>query len=160
MLVSMQADYALRVLVDVAMNQGAGPVITREISERQNIPRVFLTKIVAQLANRGMLRTQRGKGGGVFLGCQPEDINVLNVIELFEGHLQFNQCVADPAYCRMSCTCSVRVIWQDAEEHVANFFRALSLAEIVRRIRAVEHQRRTQLSIVSSVSPVSVLPVR
>jgi Rrf2 family protein len=137
MLVSMQADYALRVLVDVAMNQGSGtPVVTREIAERQRIPRVFLTKIVAQLASQGMLHTQRGKGGGVSLNVDPESINILAVIEAFEGHLMFNQCVADPAYCSLSHQCTVRVLWEEAEQHLTRFFGGLTLGDILERIRA------------------------
>jgi Rrf2 family protein len=137
MLVSMQADYALRVLVDVSMNQGAGqPVVTREIAERQHIPRVFLTKIVAQLASQGMLHTQRGKGGGVTLNVAPEHINILAVIEAFEGHLMFNQCVADPTYCSLSHSCTVRVLWEEAEQHLTRFFGGLTLGDILERIRA------------------------
>ncbi|MBU1707379.1 Rrf2 family transcriptional regulator, partial [bacterium] len=68
MLLSMQSDYALRVLLDIASSHESHGIITRVIAERQHVPRVFLTKIIAQLAARGFLRTQRGKGGGVTLG--------------------------------------------------------------------------------------------
>src|SRR3989304_1743048 len=125
MLVSLQADYALRVLLDVAVNQSRGKaVVTREIAERQHVPRVFLTKIVAQLANRGMLHTQRGKGGGVTLGQAPNQINLLDVIETFEGSLMFNQCTADPGYCLKSDGCTIRGFWKAAEVHLKGFFRS------------------------------------
>lgn len=132
MLVSLQADYALRVLVDVANHQGRGrAVVTREIAERQRVPRVFLTKIVAQLASHGMLRTQRGKGGGVMLGKKPEDIRLLDVIETFEGSLQFNQCAHDLNCCSLSQGCSIRAFWRHAETHLKDFFRARTLADLL-----------------------------
>jgi Rrf2 family iron-sulfur cluster assembly transcriptional regulator len=132
MLVSLQADYAMRVLVDVAQHQARGAaVVTREIAERQRVPRVFLTKIVAQLASHGMLRTQRGKGGGVMLGRAPDDINLLDVIETFEGSLQFNQCAHDPKCCGLADGCAIRGFWRTAEKHLKEFFRARTLTDLL-----------------------------
>ncbi|MBU0508409.1 Rrf2 family transcriptional regulator [bacterium] len=132
MLVSLQADYALRVLVDVATYQARGrAVVTREIADRQRVPRVFLTKIVAQLASHGMLRTQRGKGGGVTLGKKPEDIVLLDVIETFEGSLQFNQCAHDANCCSLAQGCSIRAFWRHAEVHLKDFFRARTLSDLL-----------------------------
>jgi Rrf2 family transcriptional regulator, iron-sulfur cluster assembly transcription factor len=132
MLVSLQADYALRVLVDVAQHQARGvAVVTREIAERQRVPRVFLTKIVAQLASHGMLRTQRGKGGGVMLGKTPENINLLDVIETFEGSLQFNQCAHDAKCCGLSEGCAIRGFWRTAETHLKDFFHTRTLSDLL-----------------------------
>jgi Rrf2 family iron-sulfur cluster assembly transcriptional regulator len=132
MLVSLQADYALRVLVDVASHQSRGrAVVTREIADRQRVPRVFLTKIVAQLASHGMLRTQRGKGGGVMLGRNPDDIILLDVIETFEGSLQFNQCAHDPVCCGLADGCAIRGFWTRAEGHLKQFFRQLTLTDLM-----------------------------
>ncbi|HEY3294762.1 MAG TPA: Rrf2 family transcriptional regulator [bacterium] len=139
MLVSLQADYALRVLVDVAMHQARGTaVVTREIADRQHVPRVFLTKIVAQLASHGMLRTQRGKGGGVMLGRTPDAINLLDVIETFEGSLQFNQCAHDPKFCVLSNGCIIRGFWRTAERHLKEFFRNRTLSDLLVLIAKAE----------------------
>jgi DNA-binding IscR family transcriptional regulator len=90
-----------------------------------------LTKIVAQLANRGMLHTQRGKGGGVTLGQPPEQIVLLDVIEAFEGSLMFNQCTADPGYCLKSDGCTIRGFWKAAEVHLKGFFRSKTVADLL-----------------------------
>jgi Rrf2 family protein len=147
MLVSLQADYALRVLVDVAMHQARGTaVVTREIADRQHVPRVFLTKIVAQLASHGMLRTQRGKGGGVMLGRAPEAINLLEVIETFEGSLQFNQCAHDPKFCVMSNGCIIRGFWRTAEKHLKEFFRSRTLSDLLIAISKAESENAQGIS--------------
>lgn len=129
MLLSLQSDYALRVLLDVASNRGNG-VVTRQIAERQRVPRVFLTKIVAQLANHGFLRTQRGKGGGIMLAREPSQINILNVIEVFEGRLRANPCTASDDFCEFTNDCSVRHLWFDIEKKLRDHLRGLTLAEL------------------------------
>jgi Rrf2 family transcriptional regulator, iron-sulfur cluster assembly transcription factor len=147
MLVSLQADYALRVLVDVATHQARGnAVVTREIADRQHVPRVFLTKIVAQLASHGMLRTQRGKGGGVMLGRAPENINLLEVIETFEGSLQFNQCAHDSKYCVLSNGCIIRGFWKSAEHHLKEFFLSRTLLDLLQLLALQEQKQGAALS--------------
>ncbi len=132
MLISLQADYALRMLMFVARGHAEGKTfVTRDIAEQQHIPRVFLTKIVAYLSSEGLLETHRGKGGGIALGRKPEEINMLEVIEAFEGSLAFNECTSDPAVCVHSQECTVRHIWRDAEDHLRDFFRTKTLADLL-----------------------------
>jgi Rrf2 family transcriptional regulator, iron-sulfur cluster assembly transcription factor len=155
MLVSLQADYALRVLLDVALHEKHDvTVVTREIAERQRVPRVFLTKIVAQLANHGMLHTQRGKGGGVSLGRKADEIHVLDVVEAFEGSLMFNQCSSDQSCCSRSHGCAIRDLWLDAESSLKEFFRTRTLAQLVEYADSNPVKIETPLQVFSSASPM------
>ncbi len=156
MLISLQADYALRMLMYIGHGYAEGKTyVTRDIAEHQRIPRVFLTKIVAYLSSQGLLETHRGKGGGIALGRKPEEINMLEVIEAFEGSLAFNECTSDPAACAMSQECVVRSVWQDAEEHLRSFFRTKTLADLLEIERK---QNFTQLQpVFQSISKEEVL---
>lgn len=132
MLISLQADYALRMLMFVARGHSEGKTfVTRDIAEQQRIPRVFLTKIVAYLSSEGLLETHRGKGGGIALGRKPEEINMLEIIEAFEGSLAFNECTSDPAACALSQECVVRHVWGEAEDHLRSFFKGKTLADLL-----------------------------
>lgn len=132
MLISLQADYALRMLMFVARGHSEGKsYVTRDIAEQQHIPRVFLTKIVAFLSSEGLLETHRGKGGGIALGKKPSEITVLEVIEAFEGALAFNECTTDPTTCTLSDECTVRHLWSEAEDQLRAFFRTRTLADLL-----------------------------
>ncbi len=131
MLMSMQTDYALRVLLDIAENWRSSGVATRELADRQHVPRVFLTKIVAQLASNGFLHTQRGKGGGVMLGRNPTQINILDVVEMFEGRLRATACTASETSCVFGSNCAIRDLWMGGEEKLRNYLSALTLADLV-----------------------------
>jgi Rrf2 family protein len=131
MLLSMQTDYAVRVLLDIASNwQGQG-VITRTLAERLHVPRVFLTKIVAQLAGYGYLRTQRGKGGGIMLSRSPEQINLLEVIEVFEGRIRSTSCTVSDDFCCLFKGCAIRGLWSGAENSLRNYLGGFTLADLV-----------------------------
>ena len=87
MMISTRGRYALRILVDLAENQQLGYVTLKEVAGRQEISEKYLESIVKQLVKEGILKALRGKGGGYCLGRLPEQINVLEVLELMEGTL-------------------------------------------------------------------------
>ena len=131
MLLSMQSDYALRVLLDIASSRESRSIITRVIAERKHVPRVFLTKIIAQLAANGFLRTQRGKGGGVSLGRKASEINLLEVVEVFEGQLHSNPCTMTDEFCDFSGDCAIRQLWFDLEGKMRDHLRGMTLADLM-----------------------------
>ena len=63
-MISTRGRYALRVLVDLAENQGVGYITFKEIAGRQEISEKYLEGIVKELVRAGILEGLRGKGGG------------------------------------------------------------------------------------------------
>ncbi len=84
--VTSKAPYALRALVELG-RAGEGPVPLGEIARRRDIPPQFLEQLFAVLRRAGVLRSQRGVKGGYSLARQPEDITVLELVELLDGPL-------------------------------------------------------------------------
>ena len=132
MLLSLQTDYALRVLLDIALNGGPRGMLTRILAERQGVPPVFLTKIIARLSTHGFVRTQRGKGGGVRLGRDSSQINLLKVAELFEGRLRANACTASEDCCGFISGCAIRDLWLGAEDKLRGYLNQFTLADLAR----------------------------
>ena len=60
MKISTKGRYALRLMLDIAANQGAGFVTLKDISLRQEISKKYLEQIALQLTQAGMLRAVRG----------------------------------------------------------------------------------------------------
>ena len=65
--ISRQADYAVRAVLHLALHRSDLRVPSAEIAETQNVPAAFLTKILARLANAGIVDLKRGVHGGVSL---------------------------------------------------------------------------------------------
>ncbi len=61
---SRKVDYALRAMGYLAALPRDRVTLVTEISESQRIPRDFLSKILKDLVNRGLLRSHLGPGGG------------------------------------------------------------------------------------------------
>ena len=61
--ISTKGRYALRMMIDLAQNQGDGFVSLKDIAERQEISKKYLEQIVAILNKPDVLRTNRGYQG-------------------------------------------------------------------------------------------------
>jgi Rrf2 family nitric oxide-sensitive transcriptional repressor len=91
MQLTAHTDYALRVLIYLAINTEKRVTIT-ELAEFFGISRNHLVKVVHKLGVKGFVQTVRGKGGGIRLSRSAREISVGNVVREVEGHFQMAEC--------------------------------------------------------------------
>ena len=85
-------DYSLRVLMHLARLPEPGLATVPEIAGYHGISRNHLVKVVHHLAQRGLIVTTRGKGGGIQLARPAQTISVGEVVRLTEPHLDLVEC--------------------------------------------------------------------
>src|SRR3989339_644647 len=118
MKISFKGDYALKIILDLAM-AGCGSVTTiKEISRRQDIPERFLEQIITVLKGAGYVRTVRGKRGGVSLAVEPSRITVGEIIRLIDGYTSPIACVSKTG--RVHCNFEARCVFKDMFEEIRN----------------------------------------
>jgi Rrf2 family protein len=84
--ITTKSPYALKALAELGRS-GEGPVPIAELARRREIPVQFLEQLFAVLRRAGVLKSQRGVKGGYSFGRAPEDITVLEIVELLDGPL-------------------------------------------------------------------------
>lgn len=131
-LVSRGADYGIRAMLDVAGQPQDTRTVTERIAERQDIPVAFLSKVVAQLTQSGLLRTHRGAAGGVFLGRPAEEINLRQVVEAVQGPIVLNVCTGPYGGCDRAGMCPAQPVFDDAQKRLCLALEEASLAEMAR----------------------------
>ncbi|RMH29574.1 MAG: Rrf2 family transcriptional regulator [Planctomycetota bacterium] len=83
-LFSSTAEYALRAVVELARADG-GPLTADEIARRTDAPTGYLSKILRRLTRAGLLRAQRGIGGGFALTQPSREIPALSIVAAVDG---------------------------------------------------------------------------
>jgi len=132
-IVSRGADYAIRAMLDVASQSEGGRTVTEQIALRQEIPGAFLSKVVAQLTQSGLLRTQRGASGGVFLGRAAEEISLRHIVEAVQGPVVLNLCTGPYDGCSRADTCPANSLFQQIQQSLAEGLDKATLAEMAAR---------------------------
>jgi Rrf2 family protein len=83
--ITSKSPYALAALVELQCHGGSDPVPIAELARRREIPVQFLEQLFATLRRAGVLRSQRGVGGGYNFARAPSEVTVLEVVELLDG---------------------------------------------------------------------------
>lgn len=90
-LLNAKLDYALRAVIDLAMQPPTEAVQSREIAARQRIPGPYLDQILAELKRAGIVRSVRGAGGGYLLNKSAYALCVGDIVRTFSGSELFEE---------------------------------------------------------------------
>ena len=131
MKISTKGRYALRMLADLAMNNGRY-VSLKEIAERQQISKKYLEQIVPLLNNSGFLATNRGYQGGYMLKKAPEECVVGDILRITEGNLAPVACLEQsPNMCKRCKECLTLPVWEKLYELISDYLDSITLADII-----------------------------
>ncbi len=131
MKISTKGRYGLRILMDLALHQSEKPRLIRDIAKSQQISEKYISRLVIALRKAGMIRSVRGVNGGFHIAMKPEEITLLDVIEVMEGPLSIVDCVSAPEKCGQSVNCAPREIWNKLNEDIRALMRQTTLADIL-----------------------------
>ena len=87
MRISTKGRYALRLMLDLAMEENGKPVSIKDIAGRQGISEKYLEQIISSLNKAGYVKSVRGAQGGYLLKMEPKDYTVGMILRVTEGSL-------------------------------------------------------------------------
>ncbi len=85
MRVSSRTDYGVRALYELALHFGEGPIQSREIAARQEVPEAYLHQVLSALSRGGLVRSTRGPSGGHELARPPSDLTLFDALDVLDG---------------------------------------------------------------------------
>lgn len=141
MKISTKGRYALRLMVDLALEGCGEPVSLRDVARRQQLSDKYLEQIVTPLSRAGLVRSVRGAGGGYLLTRDPAQYTVGDILRPLEGDLAPVECATDEGCCERAGQCVTLELWQRIHRAVAQVVDGTTLADLVERQRII--QRKT-----------------
>jgi len=127
---SLQVQYAICGVFDLAYNGRDEPVQIRVISERQAIPARYLEQIFQRLRRSHLVSSKRGPGGGYTLARPPGSITLRDVVEAVEGPLTKAVAMAPPE--GGSSPLRPDFLWRDLAERFTDVLEETTLEELCR----------------------------
>jgi Rrf2 family nitric oxide-sensitive transcriptional repressor len=126
---SQTVEYALRAVVYLADGSPAART-TDQISAATKVPKAYLSKVLQGLTRAGIVRSQRGIGGGMALVKVPADLTLLDVINAVEPIRRITTCPLDLQSHGVHL-CPLHRRMDDALAAVETAFRCTTLAELL-----------------------------
>ena len=115
-MLSKRAKYAIKALLCLYDNREISPLSAKAIAEQQNIPFKFLEKILRELRQHKLIRSERGAVGGYTFLKDPETIRVVDIMRIVDGPIALIPCVSENFYekceeCTNEETCRIRKLF-------------------------------------------------
>lgn len=129
------ADYSVRTLLFLAMRENSGYISATALANELGIPLHYLRRICSTLIKAEILASMEGAKGGVRLRRSPEEITVLELIELFHGRPEISECTFRNQLCRNRATCPLRRRILGIEEKISDEFAAINIQTLIDDVR-------------------------
>ncbi len=131
-MISTRGRYALRVMIDIASNQGDGYVPMKEVAARQGLSLKYLEQIIPPLTGHGLIKGIQGKGGGYRLTKEPSQYNIGEILRLTEKDLAPVSCLAEGApECERRQKCKTVALWEGLEKVTNEYLDSKTLDELL-----------------------------
>ncbi len=128
-MISKPNEYALRAVVYLATNPNT-PQTTEQIARVTKVPQAYLSKILQALSRSGIVRSQRGAGGGIVLVIPAEELTILDVVNAVDPVERIQTCPLDIAAHGVNL-CPLHKRLDNALAMVEGAFRQTTLAELL-----------------------------
>lgn len=145
--VNRQTDYAVRVVLALAKHPEGTRLTTSEIGREMLIPPALLPRIVAELASGGFIKTQPGRDGGISLAYHPSKINLLQIVERFEGSLVLSDCILKEGDCPFEKKCPVSCQWKRLNDLLRTEMKCTTFQQLVEDGKLIESSLAASASI-------------
>ncbi len=137
-MITKKAKYAIKAMIYLSKKKRGEHSLITEISEAEHIPKKFLESILLDLRKAGYLGSKKGKGGGYYIIKPPDEINMADVIRLFEGAIALVPCVAFKYYerceeCADEETCPIREVFRIIREDTVSILKENNFAEVINK---------------------------
>jgi Rrf2 family protein len=130
MRVNTKVRYAIRMMTDIARHGHGEPVALKDVAERQDLSKLYLSQLTASLKNAALLKSVWGNKGGYVLSRPPSEIRLLDVFEAVDGPVAILDCVADAGYCDRASFCECRVVWVNINRAIVGILGKYTLADL------------------------------
>ncbi len=130
MKLTTKGRFAVTALLDLAMQQGTGPVTLAGISQRQQISLSYLEQLFAKLRQRGLVASVRGPGGGYRLAKDIVQITVAEIILAVDEPMDSTQC-GGKENCLDDRKCLTHDLWVKLNDLIFDHLGSVSLRQLV-----------------------------
>ena len=136
MKISTKGRYALRLMLDLAMNHVGGFIPLKTVAQRQEISDKYLEQIIHRLNREGLVESARGAQGGYRLARKAEDYSVGEILRTVEGSLAPVSCLDCKTPCDKFDSCLTIGLYKKIQDAIDGVVDHTSLADIINEYRA------------------------
>lgn len=131
MKISTRGRYALRLMLDLAVNDLGMYIPLKAVAERQDISDKYLEQIIHQLSKANLVVSARGAQGGYKLAKHPDEYTVGEILRTVEGSLAPVACLECGTPCSRAEQCIAIGFYKKIQDAVDDVVNNTTLADMI-----------------------------
>lgn len=124
------ADYAVRVMIYLAMLPPGERASLSSVVEATGAPDSFLSKVLQGLTRARLITSRRGPAGGFEISSVGRLASMREVVEAIDGPISLNVCVSQKRSCPRKSWCPAHPVWAKAQESLINVLSRAMIADL------------------------------
>lgn len=145
-LISQGAQYAISAIIAISKYEDNRVVSASELSKSLNCPTAYLSQILAKLKEPGILHSQRGSKGGVYLAKPTDQITMMEVIDAIDGSEFFQKCFMGIDGCGEVEPCPFHEFWSAERNKIQQWLESTTFAKVNENMTNAWFNERLQFS--------------
>ena len=121
MKLTAKGRYAIKAMINIALNTSKEPKTLLEISKHQGISLSYLEQLFALLRKSNLVAGVRGPGGGYRLSTDPENITIAQIINAINSDKEHN----------LSSENKDQVIWEKFSDRLSKYLETVTLSSLI-----------------------------
>ena len=121
MKLTAKGRYAIKAMINIALNVSKDPKTLLEISRHQGISLSYLEQLFALLRKSNLVAGVRGPGGGYRLSTDPENITIAQIINAINSDKEHN----------LSSENKDEVIWEKFSDKLCKYLETVTLSSLI-----------------------------
>lgn len=143
-IIHRDTDYALRALLHLARRGEEEVVSASNLAEEVCVPVDFMRKVMQVLKAERFVDSAQGPFGGYSLRRDPENINVLQVVEAVQGPIIINACFGEGGGCELAGCCGLREALGGAQKVLRHHLKGITLQDVLGRSERLRYREGTE----------------
>ncbi|MHC4394658.1 MAG: RrF2 family transcriptional regulator [Planctomycetota bacterium] len=124
-------DYALRMMVILANHYNGQLMSARKLTSEGNFSYQHGCKLLQKLHKAKLVESHMGPKGGFALSREPSKITLIEIINVFQGGIRLNKCLAGGEGCEFEKVCEVNTKLSCLQLYIDGYLGGITLKEIL-----------------------------
>ncbi len=126
-------DYGLRMMAAMAKHFNNGGLMSaRQLASEGNFSYQLGCKLLQKLHKAKLLKSKMGPKGGFRLSKRPDEISLMEIIEVLQDGICLNNCLSDDKGCEFQSDCPISSKLSCLQLHIDRYLSGITLAELLK----------------------------
>ena len=134
MKIKNEVRYALQIIYYLTLHRDKEIISSSEISEEEQIPRLFCLRIIKKLEKAGVVKIFRGAKGGYVLTRDPKRLTFRDIIEIIDNDIVLQPCIDSTTICSTRGNdCAIRIALKEIQDALLADFDEINFYDLAEK---------------------------